>query len=137
MSIYRVKVNKLTGTEFKEVSHRAVAFYNGLKRITKRRPYVRSSYFRKDKVFIALFWQHLYQKLNHRDKLRRLKFFPCAIDLLRHTMIDPISKENPNKKSELLHRFIGVTPKGELFVVQVKEDKKTAQKFLLSVFPQT
>jgi hypothetical protein len=54
---------------------------------------------------------------------------------LRTTRQQPTTKKNPNKPSELLHRFAGVTPNNELFYVQVKEDTKTKRKDFMSVFP--
>jgi hypothetical protein len=42
---------------------------------------------------------------------------------------------NPNKRSEILHRFSGTTTHGEIFFVQIKEDLKKGQKHFISVFP--
>ncbi|MBI2436865.1 MAG: hypothetical protein HYV41_03955 [Candidatus Magasanikbacteria bacterium] len=69
-------------------------------------------------------------------KFRRMKFFPAAIELLQNSNIDPVSIENPNKKNQILHRFTGVTRDGELFIVQVKEEKKGGEKWLMSAFPK-
>lgn len=102
--------------------------------MTKRNPYVRSTYFKKDKVFINLFWQHLNQK-PRRDRKRRLKYYECAIDLLRNTPHEPETKPNPNGKNEIVHRFAGLTKDGDLFYVQVKEDKRSDNKYFMSVFP--
>jgi hypothetical protein len=55
--------------------------------------------------------------------------------LIQKTKFEPISKENPNKSGEIFHRFFGSTPDNEMFFVQIKEDKKTDQKYLISVFP--
>jgi len=135
MKIYQTKTNKFAGTDFKEVHEKANSFYQQIKRKTKRRPYVRSAYFKKDKIFLGLFWQHLFENKNWGDRIKRLKYFPCAIDLIRNSRFEPISKENPNKRSEILHRFAGSTKDKDLFFVQIKEDKQTGQKFLISVFP--
>lgn len=135
MKIYQTKKQKLSGTQYNEVYKQAFGFYKQIKAKTKRRSYVRSTYFNKEKVFLELFWQHLGQKLNFRDKVRRLKYFSCAIDLIQNSIYEPSSKENPNKKSELLHRFAGMTKDKELFFVQIKEDKKKGEKWLMSVFP--
>lgn len=132
---HTTKSKKLPGTNFSEVYKKAFSLYAQIKKRSKRRPYIRSKYFKKDKIFLGLFWQHLHEKLNHRDKTRRVKYFPCAIELLQNTKFDPASKENPNEKTEILHRFTGITSEKEIFFVQVKEDKKTAQKYLVSVFP--
>lgn len=96
---------------------------------------MRSAYFNKEKIFLELFWSHLHAKFNHRDKIRRIKYFPCALELISNTRFDPLSKENPNRPSEILHRFGGVTNDGEEFCVQIKENKKNGQKWLISVFP--
>jgi len=135
MKAYRTKSKKLTGTKFSEVNKKASRVYDLIKKQTKRRPYIRSAYFKKDKIFIGLFWQHLFGKKNWRDRVRRLKYFPAGIELIRHTKFEPKSKENPNKKSEILHRFAGVTSDNELFYVQIKENKQSGSKFLISVYP--
>lgn len=135
MQTYQTRTNKLTGTDYHEVYKKAESIYRPIKNRTKRRPYVKSKYFTKDKIFLGPFWQHLHLK-NWRDRTRRLKFFPCAVELIRHTTFEPISKENPNNSSEILHRFGGITPDSELFFVQIKEDKRTGHKYLISVFPE-
>ncbi|HBV58281.1 MAG TPA: hypothetical protein DEB73_03420 [Candidatus Magasanikbacteria bacterium] len=135
MQIYQVKSDKLHGTNFSEVCKKAFELYRVIKKKSKRRSYVRSAYFNKEKIFLELFWQHLHEKLNHRDKVRRVRFFPCAIELVQHTKFDPESKENVDRKSEILHRFAGKTKNGEIFFVQIKEDKKSGQKWFMSVFP--
>ena len=67
--------------------------------------------------------------------MRRMKYFGCAIELIQKSRFKPISKKNPNKPSETLYRFYGVTADDELFCVQIKEDGKRNQKFLISIFP--
>lgn len=64
-----------------------------------------------------------------------MKFFACAIELIKKSKHEPVSKENPNKSGEILHRFAGSAKNDELFFVQIKEDKQTGKKFLISVFP--
>lgn len=135
MKIYQSTKKKLPGTQYAEIYKEAFGFYKQIKAKTKRRPYVRAAYFKKDKVFLELFWQHLYEKLNFRDKSRRVKYFSCAVDLIKNSKYEPSSKENPNKKSEILHRFAGMTKDKDLFFVQIKEDKKNGEKWLMSVFP--
>lgn len=135
MKTYQTKAKKLPGTNYSEVYKKAFGFFKQIKKHSKRRTYIRSAYFKKDKIFLGLFWQHLYQKLNLKDKTRRVKYFPCAIELIQNTRFDPSSKEDPNSKSDILHRFAGITADKEIFFVQIKEDKKTSQKYLISVFP--
>lgn len=136
MKIYQAKTRKIPGTDWSEVSGPAFGLYSQIKKKTKRRPYVRSAYFKKEKIFLELFWHHLHEKENFRDKIRRVKFFPVAIELIRNSKIEPISVDNPNKPNETLHRFSGVTKDGELFLVQIKEEKRSGKKWLMSVFPK-
>lgn len=132
---YSTKVRKLTGNRYANVYKKAFKIYSEIKSKTKRRPYVRSTYFNKDKVFLNLFWEHLRDKFHHKDKIRRIRFFPCAIELIRHSRFDPRSKENVDKPSEILHRFRGISPESEIFFVQIKENKRNNQKYLISTFP--
>ena len=88
----------------------------------------------KEKIFLSLFWQHLGDK-HHKDRIRRIKYFPCAIEVICKSPFNPISKENREKKSEILHRFQGITKEKEKFYVQIKENKNNKQKYLISVFP--
>ena len=135
MKVYQTKTAKLTGTDFREVYQKAFGQYRQIKRKTKRRPYIRSAYFNKDKIFLELFWHHLREKQNFRDKIRRMRYFPCAIELIQNSRFRPASVKNYNRSSEILHRFIGVTRDDDLFFVQIKENKKTGNKWLISIFP--
>lgn len=134
MQYYRTKVKPLAGTDYREVHDRSYNIYRVLKAKTKRRPYVRSAYFQKSKIFLDYFWEHLHQK-NWRDRLQRLKFYPAAIDLIKNSKYEPESKENPNRPTEIMHRFAGITSDKRKFFVQIKEDKRTDKKVFLSVFP--
>jgi len=135
MKVYKTKIKKFSGTDFHDVYEKAFGLYSEIKRKTKRRTYVRSAYFNKNKIFLDLFWQHLFRKENWRDRVRRMKYFGCAIELIKNSRFEPKSKENPNVPVEILHRFYGITKDNELFCVQIKEEKKKGQKFLISVFP--
>jgi len=136
IKIYKTKVNKFSGTNFQEVCKKALGMYKQIKKKTKRRPYIRSVYFNKSKIFLELFWKHLQEKENFRDKTRRVKYFSCAIDLIQCSRFNPISKDNPNRSSEILHRFTGITKNNDLFFVQIKENKRNGEKWLMSVFPK-
>ena len=135
MQPYKTKAGKLTGKNYPDLYKKAFHIYRQIKQKTKRRPYIRSAYFRKDKIFLELFWQHLHQK-NWRDRKRRIRYYPCAIELIRHSRIDSTSTDNPNNPSEILHKFSGVTPDKNIFYVQIKENKRNNQKYLMSVFPE-
>lgn len=134
VKVYQAKTKKLSGTDFHEVYSHALKLFKSLKKKSKRRPYVRSAFFKKDKVFLDYFWGHLWQK-KWQDRFRRLKFYACSLDLIQHSHVEQVSKENPNKRSEILHRFAGSSAEKELFFVQISEDKKTGNKNFLSVFP--
>lgn len=136
MQIYKTRTHKFAGTDFHEVRKKAFGLYAGIKRKSKRRTYVRSVYFNKEKIFLDLFWHHLFDKVNWQDRFRRVKYFGCAIELIQKSHYAPKSKENPNNPSEILHRFYGSTADHEAFYVQIKEDKRTGQKFLISTFPE-
>jgi len=134
MQYYKTHAGKLVGTHWERLMKKAFGQYKEIARKSKRRPYIRSAYYDKEKIFLSIFWQHLHEK-NLRDKARRLSLFPCAIELMEKTRYSPTTKDNPNKKGEILHRFAGSTPDNEIFFVQIKEDVKTKQKYFISVFP--
>jgi hypothetical protein len=134
MKVYKIKGLRISGTDYKEVNKKARAMYGTIKSKSKRNPYIRSVYFNKEKVFLDLFWQHLWEKANFRDKIRRLKLFPCAIELIQKSSYRPISKRSVENKNVMLHRFAGVV-NDELFFVQIKEELKTKKKYFISVFP--
>jgi hypothetical protein len=135
MKVYQTKIKKLAGSDQHEVYLKSRKIYKRLARKTKRKPYVRSIYFNKEKIFLDYFWEHLYQK-NPWDRFRRLKYYACAIDLIQHNRIDPYSVQNPNRSSQVLHRFEGKSKEGDSFFVQITEDKRTNQKYFISVFPK-
>ena len=136
MQYYQTKVGKITGTDIKEVYQKAMELYDSITKKSKRRAHIRSKYFKKQKIFLGLFWQHIHDKLNHRDKIRRLKCFPCGLEVIRHSNIEPEIRRNPNKTSEIFYRFRGRTKNKELFVVQIKEDTRTNEKFFISTYPE-
>lgn len=135
MIAYKTKKQKIAGTSFKEINKVAKTIFNRIKAKTRRTPYVRSKYFKKEKIFLNLFWRHLYNK-NERDRVRRLKFYDCALDLIANSHYNPETRENFKKKDELLHRFHGTLKSGEKFVVQIKENKRTKRKDLISIYPE-
>ena len=133
MKVYRTKVRRLPGTSYGELIAQARRVYHIEEKRTKRQAYARSAYFKHDKVFLNQFWTHLNQK-SQVDRKRRLYFYACALDLIRHSRIAPSSKPSPDKRGVTLHRFAGITQAGELFFVQISENKK-GRKYFMSVFP--
>jgi len=135
MKVYQTKAKKLPGSNYHEVYAAARNYYNEIKKKTKRRPYIRSAYWKKEKVFFDYLWQHLAQK-TPRDRMRRLKFLNCAIELIKNSRQEPTELISKNNVHEILYRFAGITKDKELFLVQIKEDVKTGAKYFMSCFPE-
>ena len=131
ITVFPVKANPYKGTSFKEVWKQAQQDYKQTKQQTKRRPYIRSKYFNKKKIFFDMFWIHLSQK-GYKQRTKRLKYFRCAIELIEKSIFKPTSK---NQSSNIvLHRFTGITRNNNKFYVQIKEEKKSNKLYLMSVF---
>ena len=135
INAYHTQISKLNGTDYGEVLRKAHTIYNRIASKTKRKPYVRSVYFKKEKVFLDYFWQHL-QQTNRRDSLRRIRFYACALDLVMNSHAQPLIEQNRNKPSEMLYRFAGVTKEKDVFFVQIKENIHKKNKYFISVFPK-
>lgn len=133
MEIYKTKSSKIGATRYRDVYHQAWDIYKTIKKQTKRRPYIRSAYFNKDKVFFDYYWRHL-DNSSYLNRRKRLRYFSCGIELIRRSRVAPTTKLNPNKPSEIPHRFAGTTRDGEPFYVQIKEDTRKNQKYLMSIF---
>lgn len=125
----------LPGSSSLEVTKAARKVYRQISSQSKRQPYIRSRYFNKEKVFVGSFWPHLLQK-RRSDQVRRLKFFLCAIDLIRQTTALPISIAESQKPGSTLYRFEGLSSEGRHFYVQIIESNKTGRKDFISVFPK-
>ncbi|MFA7278279.1 MAG: hypothetical protein WC101_04845 [Candidatus Gracilibacteria bacterium] len=136
MQYYQTRAEKITGSNFNEMRKKAEKLFDAIKKKSKRKPYIRSAYFKKDKIFLDYFWGHLYAKQNRRDRIRRIQFYEAAIELLKNTRLQPVSVDNPNNKNETLYRFYGKTNEGCAFIVQIKEHKKSGQKYFISIFPE-
>lgn len=133
MILYQTKVSRLTGSNDRDIHKKVRKLFNQIEKRTKRKPYIRSPYFKKQKVFFDFFWIHLNQKGN-TERINRLKYLGCAIDLIANSRNKPSSRVNPNKKHEMLYRFGGTTKEKELFFVQIKEDIKKKKLYFMSVF---
>ncbi len=134
VTVYQSSECMLTGESYRDLERKARTIHNAIARKTKRNTYVRSVYFKKSKIFIKLFWEHLNQKSQH-DRRRRLKYYAAAIDLLQHSSVEPVVKQNPNSHNQVLYRFSGLTKDGAMYFVQVKEDLHSNNKYFMSVFP--
>jgi|SRR5579859_3608263 len=133
MQAWKVKAPIIPGKSYKSVNKIARALFHEVERKTKRKAYIRSKYFDKQKVFLSFFWDHLAGK-RPRDRTRRLKYFGCALEVIRDSQFDPDVATNPNNKLETFYRFHGQAAEN-MFVVQIKKDKSEALEFM-SVFPK-
>ena len=130
---YQTRLLKLSGTNLKELEKRAKDVFKEIKIRTKRKPYIRSAYFSKQKVFFDYFWQHLNQK-RRRERRVRLQLVAVAIEVIKNSRNAPPSNDNPANRNEILHRFAGLTKDKRLFYVQIKEDKRRGHKYFMSAF---
>lgn len=132
---YRAKNLPFPGTRYGEIAPWARKLLRKIARRTKRHAYIRAAYWHKEKVFLTHFWKHTAQRSRYQQAAR-LKYLLCAIELIEKSHHIPSSKENVDRRSEILHRFEGLAPNGRTFFVQIKEDKRTNRKELMSVFPK-
>lgn len=135
MQIYESKNGQMPGSSLDELMRLARHEYHMIQKRTPRRvPCVRSKYFTKDKIFINAFWDHTNKK-SARERVRRLKLYRCAIDLLRNNVLAPETIYTNTDKDSGLHQFYGITKDGIKFCVRVKENKRTGRKDFTSVYP--
>lgn len=131
---FRCTVLLLPGHRFAEIMPQARTFFRAIQKRTKRRAYVRSAYFQKEKIFFDYFWEHL-QRKSLPDRARRLRYLPCALELIRQTRHDPITFIDPRQPQLIKHRFLGITPSDGHFSVIILQDRKSGKKQLLSCYP--
>jgi hypothetical protein len=127
---YKSRYSKLTGVNENELWHKARLVYGATVKSKRRKPYVRSKYFKNEKVFLDMFWSHTNSK---KPKVRRarLMFYQCGLDLIHNTTYKP--KED-YIKGNLCYKFWGYSRDNEEFCVQIKQESKGG-KWLMSVFP--
>lgn len=135
VAIYKTKADRLPGTQYREIYKKAQTVFAPVRRRTKRKPYIRSAYFSRDKIFFDYFWTHLQQK-HPLERARRLKYFACALELIQFSYHHPETRQSSEKKSVIFPWFRGVTQSGDHFYVQIQEHKPTGTKQLMSVFPE-
>jgi hypothetical protein len=128
---FQSRLARLTGTNYTEVREKAWALYRDIEMQTgNRNTYVRSAYFKKQKIFLKTFWNHLYDK-HIVIRKKRMPYYAAAIDLLKNSRVQP---QCYIKGVEQYYRFYGKTKDGYVFIVQVKENKR-GEKYHMSVFP--
>lgn len=131
---FQTKIKLLTNNNYRVVYKKAWQIFLEIKHKTKRRPYIRSTYFLKEKIFFDYFWEHLRQK-NRNDRMRRLKVFEVAIEVVLNSRNKPAISENRNNQNEILYKFYGKTVCNIKICVNIKQNKKTGQKYLMSCYP--
>lgn len=133
MKAYQTKASTISLKRYGDIKKETFRRFNLIKKRTKRKPYIRSAYFNKQKIFFDYFWSHIFQK-SPKERVKRLQYFSAAIDLLKNSKNDPVSQDNPHKSNETLHRFLCATKEKNLFCVQVEENKRTGNKYFMSCF---
>jgi len=134
MNVYKTKTKKFGATRYAEMAKQARNLLRIIRGNTKRQPNIKSAFFRGEKIFLNFFWNHLSQSPK-RERMRRLQFLPCGIDLIKNARVIPTIKANSGKH-EMLYRFTGQTADGEIFYVQIKENQRSKRKYFMSVFPE-
>ncbi len=138
MKVYQSKASSINGSAYTELIGRVRKEEDKIRKLTMRRPYVRSSYFtegkNKSKVFIEYFLPHTMQK-GYKTRVKRLKLYNAAIDLLRNTRHEPEVILKADMPAYILYKFHGITKNGVKFCVQVKQHKRTGRKDFMSVYP--
>lgn len=135
MKIYKSKAGLISGTSYYEVLRQVRKEQAKIENLTKRQPYVRSTYFSKDKVFIAAYLTHVMQK-GRKSRTSSLKLYNAAIDLLRKSRCEPETLLKADLPRVILYRFYGTTKDKIEYCVQVKQDKRSGRKDFMSVFPK-
>jgi len=91
MALYKTKKDTFAIRRYGEIRNNALFVFNQIKKKTKRKPYIRSAYFNKQKIFFDYFWMHLFQK-NPKERIKRLKYFEASIDLIKNSKNHPFSR---------------------------------------------
>jgi len=130
---YQTNKNIISGTSYAEMKKIVNRLFKNIEKKTKRKPYILSAYFKKQKIFFDYFWIHLFEK-NHKERVKRLRYFEAALYLIRHSRNHPTIEKRETNKKQIFYRFAGLTKNKELFYVQIKENKKTGSKYFMSCF---
>jgi len=132
LSCYKCKSGLLPGHSYASIVKVAWGIFKRISSQTKRRPYVRSVYFKNKKIFLDNFWPHLMQK-NPTERKFRLRFFQGAIELIKNSLHRPTLEKKNVLHHEILYRFLGKSSE-KYFIVQIKMDLKRNQYFFMSCF---
>ena len=129
----RLKTSTVKGTNYPEIYKKLLTFIKHIQ--IKTQTICRSKYFENQKIFLELFWIHLHQK-NKNERERRVSLFPVAVEFISNSKSEPILTAKGVKSSEIFYRFTAVTKDTQIFFIQIKENKKSGQKWLMSIFPE-
>jgi len=132
---YQSKYGLLPGSSLGEIASSARRVYNDAIGKSRRKPGVNSKckFFKTPRVFLDLYWPHLNQK-TAKERFRRIGLYKCALDTIRNSRVEPAVSKSGDGKS-VYYRFYGKSKEGVKFCVQVKEERKTGQKYFMSVYP--
>jgi hypothetical protein len=133
IKFFQSKYNEMAGTSYCELINKAHAIVNALNPNHRRKENVHCGYYSGEKIFFEYFWQHQSNK-PPADKMRRIRFFQCAVDLLQNTTYAPNIEPSGKNSSELWLSFYGKTKSGVKFVVHLKSNQR-GNKYLMSIFP--
>ena len=130
MEYYRVKSQPFSGTNYTELYRKARLFFKRIHLNPRRKLFIKSAYFHKQKIFFDHFWEHLLQK-SIKQRKQRLKYLPCMKELLENSLTNP--RVTIQSNSEKYYRFLGQVTNGAYFAVQIKEKNHKLQ--CISIFP--
>jgi hypothetical protein len=133
MRAYKSRYARTRGLDSEVIAAAREEYRKIQKRTPRRHAYIKSKYFNKKKVFVGIFWEHLKQK-SGVEQTKRLKYYRCAIDLIRNSTNDPETIVDSTNNKESLYRFYGQSQDGTIFCVQIKQQKRSGRKDFMSVF---
>lgn len=94
--LYKTKLSKISGTNLKEINKNVRRIYKKLIVNAKRKPFICSAYFKKEKIFFDYFWDHLKQK-GQKARFKRLQFFEAAVELIKNSKAAPAIDRRSDK----------------------------------------
>jgi hypothetical protein len=128
---YKSKYGQLSGSNLKEIRKKAHRIEDEWVVRSHRQTFIKSAYSNR-RVFTDEFWNHLVNKSFRTDKIRRLRLYKCALDLIANSHFEPkITYDRGRERYE----FYGLTANEEAFCVHIYKDKKNGHYFM-SCFPE-
>lgn len=132
--VYKCKISAFYSSSYARVKKQAKNFFNSKTAHSRRSAYVRAPAWKKQKVFLGVFWSHLFDK-KPAERMVRLRLLPCALEVLENSTYPFVTKTEPGNPNIFLHRLYGQTPAGQVFALQVKEYSNKQKLYFVSCFP--